>query len=323
VLAKFPDCAEASGLIHEIFRDEWTIYQNRKAIQRMIDEWDDRPHQQRRRLALSFRYMSRPDWLDEKLEPNHDRLDDGVGDVGALLHQGKLQLLEAYCLGDEDCVNYAWPVFMRAVERAHNPSATLWWIGRLYADLGFFADAAEVLAELCTRVSGEPALRARRMLAEVRWWRDCAHRIPWVPPAGDGSRYRRIMREIDPNAPSDDEVIRHMRARVAGSGQQPTWQPSISPELARSIEGVNTADPSLQPQQPERPAVDWGFLDQDFGAGDVPDEGELELMDEMSASMRSALLRAIRWRHRIDPPATPPRYHPADRLEGSVFDDGA
>lgn len=38
--------------------DEWLIYNNRVAVQHNIDEWDDRPHQQRRRLALSFRLMS-------------------------------------------------------------------------------------------------------------------------------------------------------------------------------------------------------------------------------------------------------------------------
>jgi len=59
VLALFPDCEEARELVYQMFCDEWTIYDNRVAIQRMIDEWDDRPWQQRRRLALSFRFMSR------------------------------------------------------------------------------------------------------------------------------------------------------------------------------------------------------------------------------------------------------------------------
>ena len=59
VPALFPDCAEASELGYELFYDEWTIYDNRVAIQRNIDEWDDRPWQQSRRLALSFRFMSR------------------------------------------------------------------------------------------------------------------------------------------------------------------------------------------------------------------------------------------------------------------------
>jgi len=69
VLALFPDCAEASELVYELFCDEWTIYDNRVAIQRNIDEWDDRPWQQRRRLALSFRFMSRwQGWEREYLQ---------------------------------------------------------------------------------------------------------------------------------------------------------------------------------------------------------------------------------------------------------------
>ena len=61
VLALFPDCEEAKELVYELFCDEWTIYDNRVAIQQNIDEWDDRPWQQRRRLALSYRFMSRWD----------------------------------------------------------------------------------------------------------------------------------------------------------------------------------------------------------------------------------------------------------------------
>lgn len=318
VLAEHPDCVEASDLVAEIFRDPWTIYENRKAIQRMIDEWDDRPHQHRRRLALSFRYMSQPEWMDDDFAGALDGLEGNLGDVNALLQQGKLQLLEAYCLGDEECVNYAWPAFMRAVGRAANPIAALWWIGRLYADLGFFADAVEVLGDLCSRAAGADIQRARRLLAEVRWWRDNAHRVPWVPPPGDGSRYRRIMAEIEPDAPSDEEVLRQVRARMAQNGQQPTWQPTISPALARWIEQVDLPGPAATT---EAPTVDWRFLDGGFGDGDVPDEDELAVLEDMPASMRAAMLRTIRWRHRITPPATPPRHHPDDVLLGGAFED--
>jgi len=48
VLALFPDCEEAKELVYELFCNKWTIYDNRVAIQRNIDEWDDRPWQQRR-----------------------------------------------------------------------------------------------------------------------------------------------------------------------------------------------------------------------------------------------------------------------------------
>lgn len=81
VLALFPDCAEASELAYELFCDEWTIYDNRVAIQRNIDEWDDRPWQQRRRLALSFRFMSRwQGWEHEYLEGYEHEKDDQSGE---------------------------------------------------------------------------------------------------------------------------------------------------------------------------------------------------------------------------------------------------
>ncbi len=159
VLALFPDCAEAQELVYELFCDEWTIYDNRVAVQQNIDEWDDRPWQQRRRLALSYRFMSR--W-DGKYEIKMER--GGPKDVHKILEDGKMELLGAYCLGDEECTDYAWSIFADAIHKAKDPRATLHWIGWQYADLGFFADAAEALGELCSRFNDE---QARRLLAEV------------------------------------------------------------------------------------------------------------------------------------------------------------
>jgi hypothetical protein len=150
--------------------------------------------------------------------------------VADLLDEGRGLLLEAYCLGDEECTDLAWPLFVEAFRRTADPHGALLWVGKQYADLGFFADAVEVLAELCSRFDDE---RARRVLAEVRWWRDNAHRIPWLPPPGDGSRYRRMMAFIDPDAPSDEEVIRELRDRARQRrGDLPAWQPVIAPDLA-------------------------------------------------------------------------------------------
>ena len=50
---------EVTRLVLEAFSDPWLIRDYRKALGRLIDEWDDRPWQQRRRLALSYRYASR------------------------------------------------------------------------------------------------------------------------------------------------------------------------------------------------------------------------------------------------------------------------
>ena len=116
-----------------------------------------------------------------------------------------------YCLGDEECTDYAWRLFRQAIQKTNDPYHMLLWVGKTYADLGFFADACEVLLELCSRFDNADA---RRLLAEVRWWRDNAQRIPWIPPAGDGSRNKRMMHFIDPNAPTDAEVIRFMRQKT-------------------------------------------------------------------------------------------------------------
>jgi hypothetical protein len=44
-----------------------------------------------------------------------EKLDgDGPDDVAKLLQDGKMELLGAYCLGDEECTDYAWSIFADA-----------------------------------------------------------------------------------------------------------------------------------------------------------------------------------------------------------------
>jgi len=306
VLALFPDCQEASHLVYELFCDEWTIYDNRVAIQQNIDEWDDRPWQQRRRLALSYRFMSR--W-DGKYERMMDR--GGPDDVRKILEDGKMELLGAYCLGDEECTDYAWSIFADALDKAKDPRATLHWIGWQYADLGFFADAAEALGELCSRFNDD---KARRLLAEVIWWRDNAHRIPWIQPAGDGSRYDRMMKSIDPTAPTTAEIVQRERNENQKERIAP-YRPSIDKGLAnlfnKSILGkIETPTPIL---------VDWSFLDNDDGQpGELPDWAKRQIKrleclrdkDETSKEMIDDMIRMHKWTRNITPPSTPPRYDP-------------
>ena len=303
VLALIPDHREAAELVYELFGDEWLIYDNRNALQQNIDEWDDRPWQQRRRLALSFRFMSRWDgWLRE-YEKGYERELHGPPDVAELLDKGKGQLLHAYCLGDEECANFAWPLFVEAFRRTADPRHALLWVGKQYADLGFFADSVEVLAELCSRFND---LSARRLLAEVRWWRDNAHRLPWLPPSGDGSRYRRMMAFVDPGAPSDEEVIRSLRAEASGRARA-DWHPTIDPALAELV--AATLPPAAGETVPVPSRVDWSFLDADDGKpGELPDWAKkmLRLLPEHADDIASR----HRWSRPIPPPATPPRRDP-------------
>src|SRR6266545_1881275 len=62
ILALFSEHKDAQKLIQRAYWDGNLIRDNRRALSRLIDEWDDRPWQERRRLALSFGYVSR--WED-------------------------------------------------------------------------------------------------------------------------------------------------------------------------------------------------------------------------------------------------------------------
>lgn len=306
VLALFPDCEEAKELVYELFCDEWTIYENRVAIQQNIDEWDDRPWQQRRRLALSYRFMSR--W-DGKYELKHDR--GGPKDVRKILEDGKFELLGAYCLGDEECTDYAWSIFADAIAKAKDPQATLFWIGWQYADLGFFADSAEAFGELCSRFNDD---KAKRLLAEVVWWRDNAHRIPWIPPDGDGSRYDRMMEFIDPSAPKTAEIIQRERNENQKERIAP-YRPSIDKKLAKLFE---TSIPEKQ-EASAPTVVDWSFLDQDDGQpGELPDWAKRQIKrlerlkedDDVSKEMIEDMIRMHKFSRNITPPSVPKRYNP-------------
>ncbi len=74
VLALFPDHAGAAALIHKALRAPSLIRDMRKSIGRHIDEWDGRPWQERRRLALSYRFLSRWESQDENYSLDKDEM---------------------------------------------------------------------------------------------------------------------------------------------------------------------------------------------------------------------------------------------------------
>jgi len=123
---------------------------------------------------------------------------------------------------------------------------------------------AESLGELCSRFNDADA---KRSLVEVIWWRDNAHRIPWIPPRGDGSRYNRMMQFIDPSAPSADEEIRRVRRENTKERTAP-YRPSIDPQLA----SLFTASIPLENEKSLPTLVDWSFLDKDDGQPGEPAE---------------------------------------------------
>ena len=316
VLALFPDHDEASDLIYELFCDPWLIYDNRVALQQQIDEWDDRPWQQRRRAALSFHFMSRWDgWHDEDL-----RSEGGPPDVAALLDEAKGLLIQAYCLGDEMCGDAAWPLFRKAIATARDPQATMLWASTCYADMGFFADAAEVLTALCARYdsSTSSVQAAGRLLAEVRWWRDNAHRLPWLPPLGDGTRYRHMMAFVDPAATSDEDVVEELRARAAAQGH-PAPLPLIDHAIAQRI--LSTLPRFDTPSTPS--LVDWSFLDADDGQPSEPPPWAQRMLRLFPGAMAEDMARRYQWTRTIPPPDVPRRYNPDEPPESrdELFDD--
>jgi hypothetical protein len=242
-------------------------------------------------------------WRREYEEGRQEEL-NGPADIQKILEDGKMELLGAYCLGDEECAGYAWSIFADALEKASDPHAALLWIGKTYADLGFFADAAEALGELCSRFKDPDA---RRLLAEVIWWRDNAHRIPWIPPRGDGSRYDRMMKSIDPAAPITKEQIHRVRTENQKERIAP-YRPSIDPGLA-SLFSNSIPDPE---DQPSSSPVDWSFLDEDNGQPGEPADRVKKLADmlEDDSEVVEDLLTRHRWTRSIKPPSTPPRYDP-------------
>jgi tetratricopeptide (TPR) repeat protein len=270
VLALFPDCQEASNLVMEAFSDPWLIRDYRKALSRLIDEWDDRSWQRRRRLALSFRYASR--WegqyreYDEALDPE----DFCPSDVKPMLEEGRGQLLQDYLLGEGRGSEAAWPIFQEAIKRTNNPRAAMLWVADLYADQGFFAESSEVLGQLLAQFPDDQ--ETRRLWVEVCWWRDNQAKIPWIPPldGGNGRRWRKLMREMDDDFAANEEAytrpLDYMPPDAANLPPDFDLPPPIQADL---IARVEEALANLESEPSPKGPVDWSFLDKlEIGAID-------------------------------------------------------
>ncbi len=268
ILALFPEHTAASKLVYQAFCDPNLIYENRKALSRTIDEWDDRPWQQRRRLGKSFSFMSRweapstPDDIDPFAPPT---------DIADMLNEGKQQLMQDYLLGQSKGADVAWGIFQEALKRANDPQAALLWMGQLYAEHGYFAEAVDVLEEL--RAQFPQDMVGRRLWAEARWWRDNQGRIPWIPTIdeGNGRRYREIMRQIDPtfipDKDADDPLLDYIPPEADNLPPDFQLPPTLSPKLRAQLAEILSQDVSLEPKTGP---IDWGFLDK-YESGDFSD----------------------------------------------------
>lgn len=260
ILALFPEHQGAKDLIRRAYRDPNLIRDNRRALSRLIDEWDDRPWQQHRRLALSYGYVSRWDARHREYEDGFEAERDGPDDVKKYLHAGRIQLLEDYLGGQSKGAEGAWQIFQEAIRLSTDRHATLFWVGKLYAEQGYFAESVDVLDELLRQFPNDKD--ARRLLVEVRWWRDNQDHIPWIPPRGDGNRFRRMMMQNDPDGLAAHESPKNILNQYRPPDPEdlpPSMKPlehvpdSLNREMNRLLENKDR-DTTDTP-------VDWGYLD--------------------------------------------------------------
>jgi hypothetical protein len=261
ILALFPEHEAANQFIHRAFRHPRLIQDNRRALSRLIDEWDDRPWQQHRRLALSFGHVSRWEvWLREYEEGFEDER-EGPEDVRKYLETGHRQLLEDYLGGQVKGAESSWQIFQEAIRLSRDPRMTMFWVGKEYAQQGYFAESVDVLEDLLGKYPDDQD--ARRLWAEVRWWRDNQNRIPWIPPAGDGSRYRRMMMEKDPDGlkmEDSPENVLHQHRPPKPENLPPGMKPPdhLPSNLKEKMDALLAN--SHEDESSDSP-VDWSYLD--------------------------------------------------------------
>lgn len=173
ILALDGSNADAQQKLRLIYLQRELVDDMRHALQRLSDPYDASPHQYRRRLAFSYKVLSRWEgWLNDDLEQTPV---DDLEEVAQILDA-------AYLRGDDDDLLEAWNLYVAACAKYAQGRQTIqWWMTKQYAQRGFFADAAEVLGEMLWRgPDGQEARNARYLLAEMRWWRDHADCIAWL-----------------------------------------------------------------------------------------------------------------------------------------------
>jgi TolA-binding protein len=170
ILALDPGNANAQNKLRLIYLQRDLVDDMRNAVMRLSDPDDASPHQHRRRLAFSYRVLSRWEgWLEDDVEQTPV---DELEEVAQILNA-------AYLHGDDRDLLQAWNGYVQACAKyPRDRQAVQWWMAKQYAQRGFFADAAEVLTEMLSRYPENPD--ARYVLAEMRWWRDHADCIAWL-----------------------------------------------------------------------------------------------------------------------------------------------
>ena len=170
ILALEPENARALTRLRHIYHQPELIDAMCCAMARLFAPQDASPHHHRRKLAFSYRVLSR--WRGWQSDPEQTPPVDDLEEVAQMLGH-------AYLTGEDDELFTAWELYVRAcAEDPDDKTAIQWWMAKQYAMHGFFADAAEVLTEVLS--NGDEDRDAHYLLAELRWWRDQSDGLAWL-----------------------------------------------------------------------------------------------------------------------------------------------
>lgn len=171
VLALDPDNENAANKLRLVYLRKDMVREMERQMFRMFDPEDDRPHQRRHKLGFSYACLSRwSGWDKDWREPPAGESQE--------LEEGRHRLIANYLMGEDGAYNAARQAFDQALAEAKDRRAVLYWLSRLYAHHGYFAEAAEALEQMAALGSLSPEVC--RFRGEVRWWRDNDQYICWV-----------------------------------------------------------------------------------------------------------------------------------------------
>jgi tetratricopeptide (TPR) repeat protein len=173
-LAIDPTYGRAANALLRCYLTKTALREMQHALDKLFDRGSDAFNQRHRIAAYSYRVLSRADfWLDwyEELPPE-------VSDVKDLIERGHAALIEAYFDGGDTDYQTMRRIFREALDKTRDRPALMWYLARLYADKGYFADSAALLGALLA--AGSTHLYVQRLYAEMLWWRDHHRSLPWV-----------------------------------------------------------------------------------------------------------------------------------------------
>ncbi len=174
-LAIDPTYGRAANALLRCYLTHNALREMQQVLMKLFNPNDEERFNQRHRIAAySYRVLSRAEfWLewDDELPPE-------FADVKETMEAGQQALRRVYFGGEERDLKAARTQFKAALDQAADRSGLMWYLARLYADKGYFADSAALLGAL---VAASPARSdVLRLYAEMLWWRDHSWQVPWI-----------------------------------------------------------------------------------------------------------------------------------------------